>query len=214
MELQENKIRAVLFDFGGVITRSPFEAFNRYEKINNIPTGFIQKVNSNNPDNNAWAKYERNEITPEVFNELFFTESKQLGHKINGHDILGLLQMKVRKQMVDVVKICGKKYITACLTNNGASELNDDRQAEQAEIFSLFNYVIESSKLGVRKPEEQFYSHACDTIGIKPEEAVFLDDLGINLKPARQMGMITIKVEDPKEAIEQLQTVLGINLLP
>ena len=76
----------------------------------------------------------------------------------------------------------------------------------------LFDVVVESSKAGCRKPDPRFYEIACEELGIEPSQAVFLDDLGINLKPARAMGMTTIKVTDPGEALRELEAVVGMVL--
>lgn len=212
-------LRAVFFDFGGVVLSSPFEAFNRYEADNAIPRDFIRRVNSVNPDSNAWARLERSELSPVDFDEVFATESEALGHRIPGSHILALLHGEIRPEMVraiDTVKRLG--FLTACLTNNVLSEpkedstLDADKRAAIATILAKFDALIESSKVGVRKPDPRIYQHACDLLGVRPEECVYLDDLGINLKPARALGMRTIKVGDPDVAIDELQAMVGIPL--
>lgn len=211
--------RAVLWDFGGVILSSPFDAFNAYELERGIPRDFVRSVNAHNPDSNAWARMERGELTHEEFDRVFAEESAALGHEVPGRDILGLLAGKVRPQMVaalDAVIAAG--YKTACLTNNVASE--DERmptaneRPESRAVMAKFDAVVESSKVNVRKPEPEFYRLGCDMIGVDPAECVYLDDLGINLKPARQMGMTTIKVVDPDVAIKELGDILGLDLQP
>lgn len=213
--MTQDAIRAVLWDFGGVILSSPFEAFNGYEKRNGLPQDFIRGVNSRNPHSNAWAQLERNDITPEQFDELFALESETLGHRIPGVDILALLAGDVRPEMVaalDAVTEAG--YLTACLTNNVVSGSAEPtlRQREVAEIMKKFHHVVESSKVGCRKPEPRFYEIACELLEVAPTECVFLDDLGINLKPAAAMGMRTIKVVDPTVALSELSTHLGFSL--
>ena len=207
-------MRAVLWDFGGVILSSPFDAFNEYEATNGLPTDFIRTVNSNDPDDNAWALLERNDIGPDRFDTLFAEESERLGHRVPGADVLALLSGAVRPEMVaalDAVIAAG--YATACLTNNVVS---DDtarrRRPDVAEVMARFDHVVESSKVGVRKPEPRFYEIACELVGVEPSDCVFLDDLGINLKPARAMGMTTIKVGAPGPAIAELGAVLGLDL--
>ncbi|MEM7404545.1 MAG: HAD-IA family hydrolase [Pseudomonadota bacterium] len=208
-------ITTVLWDFGGVITSSPFEAFNRYEISRGLPTDFIRTVNSRNPDTNAWAQFERSDIDASAFSELFRVEAAALGHDVPGSDVLGLLSGEVRPVMVAALRELRQQYRIACLTNNVRSgrgpgmSADPARAAAVADVMQLFEVVVESSKVGVRKPELRFYEFACETLGIKPEEAVYLDDLGINLKPARALGMQTIKVTEPGQALGDLARVLG-----
>lgn len=211
-------IRAVLFDFGGVILTSPFEAFNRYEAEHGLPADTIRTINATNPDDNAWAKLERSDVDVQGFAALFEQEAAALGHQINGADILGLLSGEVRPRMAAAVKkVREAGYITACLTNNflsredkgsGVSEGDPARK----EVMAQFHEVVESSRIGIRKPEPAFYERACELLDIQPNEAVFLDDLGINLKPAKAMGMTTIKVVDPDVALHELSEILGLDL--
>lgn len=211
-------IRAVLFDFGGVITASPFDAFHRFERERGLPHGFLQQLNRTDPDDNAWARFERGELSPQAFDELFATESRGAGHEVRGLEVVALVFGAVRPRMVSAVKRCQGKFITACLTNNfrhGPAVANPAgrvRAQEWEDALALFDEVIESSKVGVRKPEKAFFEFACNKLSIKPVEAVFLDDLGTNLKPARAMGMHTIKVTDPDVALAELATVLQIEL--
>jgi len=212
---------AVLWDFGGVILSSPFEAFNHYEARVGLPIDFIRRVNATNPDTNAWARLERNQIDPAGFDEAFAHDSQALGHEVRGADVLALLAGEIRPEMVaalDAIKAAG--YRTACLTNNVVSHDGDgvsraadgDRAAAIEAIMSRFDVVVESSKAGVRKPEPRFYEIACEALGVEPADCVFLDDLGINLKPAAAMGMTTIKVIDPGQALRELGKVLGLEL--
>jgi putative hydrolase of the HAD superfamily len=210
--------RAVLWDFGGVILSSPFEAFNRYEAEIGLPKDFIRSLNARNGDTNAWAKMERSEISLEGFVELFEEEARQQGHKLDGWRILQSLSGDIRPQMVEALRRCKQAFRVACITNNmkhgegpGMARSADKAQAV-AEIMMLFEHVVESSKLGLRKPDPRIYRHACDLLGVQPEECVYLDDLGINLKPARALGMRTIKVGDPDVAIDELQAMVGIQL--
>ena len=196
---------------------SPFEAFNTYEESRGLPRDFIRRVNSANPDSNAWARLERSELSPRDFDEVFARESEALGHRVPGADILSLLHGEIRPEMVraiDTVKSHG--YLTACLTNNVLST-PDDRSApdaakrkEIAAILERFDALIESSKVGVRKPEPRFYEIACETVGVEPSQCVFLDDLGINLKPAAAMGMKTIKVTSAAQALGELSQILTL----
>ncbi len=205
-------IKAVLWDFGGVILTSPFEAFRRYETEHDLPLDFIRSVNTTDPHNNAWALMERNEVTPQQFDDLFAAESAALGYKVAGADVLLLLAGDVRPRMVallDRVKAAG--FHVACLTNNivGGDSPEIARSIQIADIMARFDVIVESSKIGVRKPEPRFYEIACELLGVTPDECVFLDDLGINLKPAAAMGMATIKVNSEDQAIADLSAALG-----
>jgi putative hydrolase of the HAD superfamily len=210
--------RAVLWDFGGVILSSPFEAFNRYEAEIGLPKDFIRSLNARNGDTNAWAKMERSEVSLEGFVELFEEEARQQGHKLDGWRILQSLSGDIRPQMVEALRRCSRAFRVACITNNmkhgegPGMARSADKALAVAEIMTLFEHVVESSKLGLRKPDPRIYRHACDLLGVQPEECVYLDDLGINLKPARALGMRTIKVGDPDVAIDELQAMVGIQL--
>lgn len=206
---------AIFFDFGGVIVSSPFEAFNAYEAENGLPVNFIRGVNSVNSHDNAWALLERNDISPDEFDQRFADESAQLGHRIPGSVVLELIYGAARPVMVralDVLKEEG--FLLACLTNNVIANRHSDVRASQvAPILRRFDHVIESSKVGVRKPERRFYEIACERAGVNASACVFLDDLGINLKPAREMGMATIKVTSGPQALNELATLLNLTRL-
>lgn len=211
----ETAIEAVIFDFGGVITTSPFEAFARYEQANGLPAGFIRGLNATNPSDNAWARLERGEVDLEGFSELFEAEATAAGHPVDGYTVLGLLAGDVRPQMVEAVRRCRERLAVALLTNNFAPMGSSDGMVgatEAAELLELFHVIVESSKVGVRKPDPAIYRLVCDELGVDPASAAFLDDLGVNLKPARVMGMTTIKVTDPDEALSALELVLGFPL--
>lgn len=194
---------------------SPFDAFLQYEAQKGLPEGFLRSVNATNPDANAWALLERNEVSPRDFDALFLAESTALGHPVPGADVLKLLAGEIRPAMVealDTVKAAG--YAMACLTNNvvGGDGATPERRAAVAAVMARFDAVIESSKVGCRKPETRFYEIACETLQVSPHECVFLDDLGVNLKPAAAMGMHTIKVINPDDALAALSTTLQLSL--
>ena len=210
-------IKAVFWDFGGVITSSPFESFNRFEVSNQLPKNFLRTVNSTNPDNNAWAKLEKTEVNIEEFNDLFLEESKALGHPVPGKEVIALLKGEVRQEMIKALNAIKGKMIQACLTNNIKAmdkefEGNVSASGKHNEIMELFDFVIESSKENVRKPDPRFYLLACERANIEPSEAIFLDDLGINLKPAKELGMTTIKVIDPVIALKELESFLPFKI--
>lgn len=208
-------IRAVLFDFGGVILSSPIDAFRAYERSAGLPPGFLQRINMIDPDGNAWACMERGELDEDTFHARFEAEGKTQGFTFDSRTVLSQISGELRPEMVAVVRAVRARYRVACLTNNMPIRLGPAmassaaRAAEIAEVMALFEHVVESCKIGSRKPEPRFFVRACEIVGVAPEHCVFLDDLGINLKPARAMGMTTIKVGDPAAAIAELEAVLG-----
>jgi putative hydrolase of the HAD superfamily len=206
-----DQVRAVLWDFGGVILSSPFEAFTAYERQRGLPEGFLRRLNATNPDTNAWARLERSEVDLQGFAELYEAEAAEAGHRIDAGAVLALLSGEVRPAMVQALRRIKEEGLAqACLTNNVAG--TEAVRPDVAEVMCLFDAVLESSKLGVRKPDPAFYDLALETVGVAPTEAVFLDDLGINLKPARARGIRTIKVVDPDAALAELRDVLGFDL--
>lgn len=208
-------IRAVFFDFGGVISTSPFDALRDYEQARGLPNDFLRQTNAINPDSNAWARFERGDITLSEFDAAFLAETRARGHAVPGRDLPPLLATRVRPGMLKVLDVLRHDYLLACLTNNlpvghGAGmSLDAGGAASVVDAMGRFRFVLESSKAGVRKPEAAFYQLACEQAEVHPTEVVFLDDLGINLKSARALGMQTIKVTAPETALASLQSVLG-----
>lgn len=209
-------IKAILWDFGGVLTTSPFEAFNRFEAAHDLPKDFIRRVNSTNPTTNAWAQFESNTITTEQFDQLFEQESESLGHPVRGMRVLELLSGELRPRMVSALRKCKEHFKVGCITNNmksgeGPSMARDEAKAAASQsVMTLFDVIVESSVEGVRKPDPRIYEIACGRMGITPDTCVFLDDLGINLKPAKALGMTTIKVIEEDQAIKDLTKATGI----
>ncbi|MBV8979236.1 MAG: HAD-IA family hydrolase [Alphaproteobacteria bacterium] len=209
-------IEAVIFDFGGVFTSSPFEAFAAFERARGLPENLIRRINSSNHENNAWALFERAEIDIDAFDRAFAAEALSHGHHVAGKDILPLLAGEFRPEMIEALRRIKTRFKTGCITNNmphnaaGGSEAG--RTLYAREIMELFDAVIESAKLGIRKPDPRIYRQMCDMLEVRAEDCVYLDDLGGNLKPARAMGMITIKVESGPQAIAELEAVTGLRL--
>ena len=209
-------IEAVIWDFGGVFTSSPFEAFARYETENGVPKDLIRRVNSTNPDTNAWALFERNEIDTRGFDELFLAESTALGHPVPGRDVLPLLSGSVRPAMVAALKACKQRFKVGCITNNMVSHHSPGADAPQraagamGQIMPLFDQIIESSKAGVRKPDPKIYLMMCDLLAVAPSACIYLDDLGINCKPAAALGMAAIKVVSVEQTLAELSALTGI----
>ena len=202
--------KAILWDFGGVVTSSPFEAFNEFESANDLPPDLIRTINSENPDSNAWAKFESNQVSIEEFDELFFQEALTKGFQVRGKDIIKLLSGSIRKNMVDFLKELKGNYKLGCITNtvNSQDDLTDKERQSIKEAMALFDHVVESSKVGIRKPNPKIYKMSCLALSVEPKECIYLDDLGINLKPARELGMATIKVVNPEEAIQEVRNLL------
>jgi putative hydrolase of the HAD superfamily len=209
-------IRAVIFDFGGVFTASPFEAFSRYERERGLPENLIRRINAANHQTNAWARFERAEIDIETFDRAFAEEALAHGFHVPGRDILPLLAGRPRPEMVEALKRVRTKFRTGCITNNmphnAAGGTEAGRSFYAGEVMALFDAVIESAKTGIRKPDPRIYRMMCDALGVEPQACVYLDDLGGNLKPARAMGMITIKVENGQQAISELEAATGMRL--
>lgn len=211
--MHTHDIQAVIWDYGGVITSSPFEAFGRLERERSLPEGFLRRVNASNHLDNAWARFERNDIDLDAFDAAFTAESAALGHAVPGRDVIAVLGGSIRPVMVEALRRLRTRLKIGLITNNVASPDSggfDTRGRD--EVVALFHHVIESSKVGLRKPDPAIYRLMLDTLGVAPERAVFLDDLGVNLKPARALGMHTIKVGDAEPALAELEALVGFGL--
>ena len=209
-------VEAVIWDFGGVFTTSPFEAFNRYETAHGIPKDLIRTVNATNPLENAWALFERAEINRSGFDMKFLEESTALGHPVRGADVLPLLAGDVRPRMVEALRICKSRFKVACITNNMAQghgpgmAASPEGASRSAGIMALFDVIVESSKAGIRKPDPRIYQIACEKLGVAPSACVYLDDLGVNCKPAAALGMAAIKVTGEAQALADLARLTGL----
>jgi putative hydrolase of the HAD superfamily len=208
-------LEAVIWDFGGVLTTSPFEAFTRFESERGLPVGIIRRTNAANHLENAWAKFERAEVDIEAFDRLFAAESLTLGAEVRGRDVLPLLSGDLRPEMVEALKRIKTRFKTGCITNNlpaNAIGSAGGRTLYIAEVMTLFDHVIESAKIGLRKPDPRIYRMMVEALGVDPKRCVYLDDLGVNLKPARAMGMTTIKVLNAPQALAELEAATGLSL--
>jgi len=206
-------IKTIIFDFGGVITNSPIEGFKLLEEKHGYDKGIITNINMNNPDNNAWAKSERGEIDINTFLEEFEKEALSIGQKINAKEILQQLYGSLRENMINKIKLLStsKKYKLICLTNvlKGVDIFTPKERVEAVkDVMSYFDIIYESYKLNMRKPEARIYQYILKELNIEPQETVFLDDLGMNLKSARKLGINTIKVIEPNDAIYELDQIL------
>lgn len=209
-------IEAVIWDFGGVFTVSPFEAFARYERERGLPGNLIRQINGANHLENAWARFERGETDLDTFDHEFAAEAKALGYDVPGREIVPLLAGNFRPEMIEALRRIKTRFKTGCITNNvssmQASGAGTPANLYKTEIMELFDRLIESSKTGLRKPDPKIYAMMCEALDVVPQACIYLDDLGVNLKPARAMGMTTIKVESGPQAIAELEAATGMSL--
>jgi putative hydrolase of the HAD superfamily len=209
-------VEAIIWDFGGVFTTSPFEAFNRFEVERGLPANFIRTINSTNPDANAWARFESAEIDRDDFDRIFLEESSALGHPVRGAHILPLLSGELRPRMVEALLTCKRHFKVGCITNNmqhghGSSmATTPEASSKAAGVMQYFDAIIESSKTGLRKPNPKVYLMMCELLGVAASTCVYLDDLGINCKPAAQLGMKAIKVVTEAQTLQDLEAATGL----
>jgi putative hydrolase of the HAD superfamily len=209
-------VSAVIFDLGGVLTESPLTAFTAYELEAGLPEGLIRRLNSTDPDTNAWARFERNELDVAGFSAAFEAEALAAGHRVEAARVLEALRGELRPAMVGAVRALRDAGLPLALLSNNVAPM--DRTGPLGELLALFDAVVESSTEGVRKPEPEIYRRALtrlsEAVGrpIEAADCAYLDDLGINLKPARALGFSTIKVVDPAAALAELSELVGVPL--
>jgi putative hydrolase of the HAD superfamily len=204
--------RAVIFDLGGVVLGSPLHAIAAYERDSGIPHGFVNRVVMETAPTGAWSRLERGELAMDAFFGAFEDDCSAAGETIDARTMFARMAeaSRPRPQMLEAIgRIRTGGLKTAALTNNWATD--DDLDGTRA-LKPHFDVFVESSVVGLRKPDPRIYHHACGELGIAPGEAVFLDDIGHNLKSARGLGMTTIKVVEPDQALAELESVLGIAL--
>ncbi len=212
------QFRCVIFDLGGVVLGSPLHAIAQYERDHEIPAGFINRVVVDTGSAGAWSGLERGKLSMPEFFVAFEADCLAAGREISAREMMERIgeTSQPRPAMLEAIRcIRGRGVVTAALTNNWASEDRDEGSAAESGTRVLarhFDHFFESSVLGLQKPDPRIYEWACREMGVPPSESVFLDDIGRNLKTARQLGMRTIKVDDPGEALEALEQVLGFPL--
>src|SRR5690242_13080932 len=214
-QAEETMIEAVIWDFGGVLTTSPFEAFARFERERGFPIDIIRRTNAANHLENAWARFERAEVDVDTFDQLFADESRAFGAEVRGREVLPLLQGDLRPEMVEALRRIKASCKTGCITNNlpaNAIGSTSGRSLYVAEVMALFDHIIESAKIGLRKPDPRIYRMMIEALQVDPKRCIYLDDLGVNLKPAREMGMTTIKVASAPQALAELEAATGMQL--
>lgn len=211
----------IIFDFGGVITSSPFEAFNRMEAARGLTRDFVRRVNSANPDSNAWARFERAECSAAEFDLLFAEEARALGYTLDGEAVIACLSGDIRVEMVAALdRLKAEGFALGCITNNvpsgkGAGMAGSEAKAiAVAAVMARFDHIIESSKIGIRKPDPRIYMMMCKALDVASADCIYLDDLGINCKPAAALGMAAIKVTSGEQALIELGKLLGMEFSP
>ncbi|MCW2683794.1 MAG: Epoxide hydrolase N-terminal domain-like phosphatase [Blastococcus sp.] len=209
-------VTAVVFDLGGVLTESPMTAFATYEREAGLPDGLIRRLNSTDPDTNAWARFERNELDVAGFSAAFEAEALAAGHRLDAARVLAALHGELRPSMVAAVRRLRNAGLPLALLSNNVAPM--ERTGQVGELLGLFDAIVESSVEGVRKPEPEIYRRALtrlsEAVGrpIEATDCAYLDDLGINLKPARALGFSTIKVAEPGPALAELSELVGFTL--
>ena len=188
----------------------PLRVLQPLRRGNGLPRDFIRGLNATNSDTNAWACFERGEVDRDGFALRFEEEARLAGGRLDARAVLGMLSGAIRPEMVEAVRRCHAVMKTALLTNNFIAE--GEGRSEFGGLLDSFDLIIESSKSGLRKPDPRVYRLACEHLEIEPSEAIFLDDLGVNLKPARAMGMTTIKVLSADQALADLEAATGLRL--
>jgi putative hydrolase of the HAD superfamily len=207
------KFRAVLFDLGGVVLDSPLHAIARFEREQGIPEGFVNRVVASTGPEGAWGRLERGLLDLEAFVPAFEADCAAAGRQLSARALMlriGETAQPRPPMLAAIRRIRARGLLAAALTNNWVSGSRDDGRGALREHFDAF---FESSVLGLQKPDPRIYEHACRALGIRPSEAVFLDDIGRNLKSARALGMTTVRVVEPQRALAELEAHLGFPLL-
>lgn len=205
-------IEAVIFDLGGVVLESPFQVIARYEREHGLPADAINRVVVAAGEQGAWARLERGELTVQTFCEPFEADCRAHGLTVDARRLMREIGEAARPRpvMLEAIRrLRAKGFRVAALTNNwldGGRPLGDGLR----EHFDVF---VESASVGLRKPDPRIYALVCRRLGVAPEQAVFLDDIGRNLKTARALGMATIRVRDPEQALRELGALVGLDLL-
>lgn len=207
--------RAVIFDLGGVVFPSPFEAFDEYEREAGLASGAVRGVIRTSSETGAWASLERGDHSLDSFLAALESEFASAGHEVDARAFLDVVSRGFGPRPAMVHAICcirSAGLLTAALTNNWA-DARGRPSPNGVDSMDVFDVVVESSVEGIRKPDQRIYELTLERLDVDASDAVFLDDLGINLKPARAMGMTTIKVTHPEDALRELESLLGFPLL-
>jgi putative hydrolase of the HAD superfamily len=204
-----SQIKAAVFDIGGVLTSSPVIAIREYAIREGVDYAILGPMIADH--DLAWSRWERSEFTGDQFIEHFEREGRERGIAVSAEGVMSAAfgTQSIREEMVNMVRFLRGRVRLGAITNN---VLREDSRPSTLPIYELFEHVIESAKAGLRKPDPRIYHMSCEALGVRPEEAVFLDDIGANLKGARAVGMVTIRVDPTLSAIDELERVLGFPL--
>jgi putative hydrolase of the HAD superfamily len=205
--------KAVIFDLGGVVYPSPFEAFDAYDVDAGLEPGTVRALIRTSSETGAWAALERGELAMDEFFALLATEAAAAGFELDGARLMQMIgrgfgPRPAMARAITRIREAGLR--TAALTNNWPRP-SDGVAAVNGNGLG-FDVVVESAVVGLRKPDPRIYELVLTELDVGPTDTVFLDDLGINLKPARALGMTTIKVVDPDAALAELAATLGFEV--
>jgi len=219
-----NAIAAVVFDIGGVVQESPLHAIARYERERGIEANAINHAVVAAGEQGAWARLERGELTVQTFYAPFEADCHAQGITVDGRHLMAkIAEASVpRPRMLEAIRrIRAGGLRVAALTNNWVTDA--PRQAPprgrpgdetpRSRLDAHFDIFVESAVVGLRKPDPRIYTLVCEKLGVPPPRVAFLDDIGRNLKPARALGMATIRVDDPDQALRELGALLGLDLI-
>ena len=206
-------IQAVVFDIGGVVQDSPLEAIARYERDHGLPAHAINRAVVASGEHGAWSRLERGELTVEGWCAPFEAECRAHGVTVSTARLMQYIAEagRERPEMLRAVRRLREAGLrVGALTNNWATA---EVPAAPHPIGRHFDVLVESRAVGMRKPDPRIYRLVCERLGVEPPQAAFLDDIGANLKSARALGMHTIKVTAPAQALRELGALVGLELL-
>jgi putative hydrolase of the HAD superfamily len=207
-------LAGVLFDMGGVVMESPLHALARFERARGLPSGAINRAIAAAGDAGAWARLERGELTATSFRAPFEADCRACGFAVDGAAVMAAIAEAgvPRPAMLEAIRrIRDRGLRVGALTNNWRREGPEDDVVPH-RLRDHFDVFVESRVVGLRKPDPRIYTLACRELGVEPARTAFLDDIGRNLKAARELGMATIKVDDPGQALRELSGLLGFPL--
>jgi len=208
-------LAGVLFDMGGVVMESPLHAIAHYEQERGLPPNSINRVVAAAGETGAWARLERGELTVATFCAPFEADCRAHGVEVDGAAVMASIAAAgvPRPAMLEAIRrLRARGLRVGALTNNWRREGPEDDVIPH-HLRDHFDAFVESRVVGLRKPDPRIYVLACRELGVEPARTAFLDDIGGNLKPARALGMATIKVDHPERALVELGALLGLDLL-
>jgi putative hydrolase of the HAD superfamily len=205
-------IKAVVFDIGGVVQDSPLHAIARYERDHGLPANAINRAVVAAGERGAWSRLERGELTLSAWCAPFENDCRARGVDVDAGRLMTYIAEagRARPQMLRAIARLRERGLrVGALTNNWAT---DDPAPPPHPLREHFHAFVESRVVGMRKPDPRMYELVCRELGVEPAQAAFLDDIGSNLKSARALGMHTIKVDEPEQALRELSALVGFAL--